>query len=170
MRVLAPRRSGDARPARAARDDRPQRARLTDLSLAFVESLAARRGGLLNVASVAAFLPGPGMAVHYATKAYVLSFSEALHRELAPRGVRVTTLCPGPVPTEFQVRAGHKAGQYPPFVTQTATDVAQAGYRGLMAGRRLVVPGWANKLITVLTRLVPHAALLAAVDRRNRGR
>jgi len=143
---------------------------LTDLSLAFVDTLAARRGGLLNVASVAAFLPGPGMAVYYATKAYVLSFSEALHRELAPHGVRVTTLCPGPVPTEFQARAGATTDQYPPIVTQTATDVAQAGYRGLMAGRRVVIPGLANKVITVLTRLVPHAMLLAAVDRRNRGR
>ena len=79
---------------------------LTDLSLAFVDSLERHRGGILNVASVAGFLPGPGMAVYHATKAFVLSFSEALHAELAPRGVRVTALCPGPVPTEFQARAG----------------------------------------------------------------
>ena len=79
---------------------------LTELSLAFVDSLARHRGGILNVASIAAFLPGPGMAVYYASKAYVLSFSEALHRELSPRGVRVTALCPGPVPTEFQARSG----------------------------------------------------------------
>ena len=67
---------------------------LTELSLAFVDSLARHNGGILNVASVAAFLPGPGMAVYYATKAYVLSFSEALHRELHRRGIRVTALCP----------------------------------------------------------------------------
>ena len=79
---------------------------LTDLSLAFVDSLERHRGGILNVASIAGFLPGPGMAVYHATKAFVLSFSEALHAELAPRGVRVTALCPGPVPTEFQARAG----------------------------------------------------------------
>ena len=79
---------------------------LTELSLTFVDSLARHRGGILNVASVAAFLPGPGMAVYYATKAYVLSFSEALHHELAGRGIRVTALCPGPVPTEFQARSG----------------------------------------------------------------
>ena len=72
---------------------------LTDLSLRFSDSLIRHRGGLLNVASVAAYLPGPGMAVYYATKAYVLSFTEALHRELAGHGVRVTALCPGPVPT-----------------------------------------------------------------------
>ena len=79
---------------------------LTDLSLRFIDSLERRKGGILNVASVAGFLPGPGMAVYYATKAYVISFSEALHRELAPKSVRVTVLCPGPVPTEFQARAG----------------------------------------------------------------
>ena len=79
---------------------------LTDLSLAFVDVLERRRGGILNVASVAAFLPGPNMAVYYATKAYVVSFSDALHWELRPRGIRVTALCPGPVPTEFQARAG----------------------------------------------------------------
>ena len=78
---------------------------LTELSLTFVDSLARHRGGLLNVASVAAFLPGPGMAVYYATKAYVLSFTEALHQEWAGRGIRVSALCPGPVPTEFQARA-----------------------------------------------------------------
>ena len=70
---------------------------LTDLSLSFVDSLARHRGGILNVASVAGFMPGPGSAVYYASKAFVLSFSEALHHELAPRGIRVTCLCPGPV-------------------------------------------------------------------------
>ncbi len=79
---------------------------LTELSLAFVDALARQRGGILNVASIAAFLPGPGMAVYYASKAYVLSFSEALHQELSGRGVRVSALCPGPVATEFQARAG----------------------------------------------------------------
>ncbi len=67
---------------------------LTNLSLSFIDSLTRHRGGLLNVASVAAFLPGPGSAVYYAGKAFVLSFSEALHRELAPQGIRVTCLCP----------------------------------------------------------------------------
>ena len=118
---------------------------LTDLSLAFLEPLRRRRGGILNVASVAGFLPGPGMAVYYATKAYVLSFSEALHRELAPQGVRVTVLCPGPVRSEFQRRAGIRRERYPSFLTQSAERVAQDGYRGLAAGRRLVVPGIGNR-------------------------
>jgi len=75
---------------------------VTDLSLRFSDQLIRHRGGILNVGSIAGFLPGPGMAVYYASKAYVLSFSEALRRELAPRGVRVTVLCPGPVPSDFR--------------------------------------------------------------------
>ncbi len=77
---------------------------LTDLSLRFADQLIRNKGGLLNVGSVAGFLPGPGMAVYYASKAYVISLTEALRAELGPKGVRVTVLCPGPVPTEFQER------------------------------------------------------------------
>jgi short-subunit dehydrogenase len=143
---------------------------LTDLSLAFVEALARRRGGILNVASVASFLPGPGMAVYYATKAYVLSFSEALHAELKPRGVRVTALCPGPVLTEFQERAGIRDKTMPPLITKTAEQVAADGYRALLAGRRLIVPGFVNKLVTVITRMAPRGIVLAAINSHNRGR
>ena len=143
---------------------------LTELSLAFVALLQRRRGGILNVASVAGFLPGPGMAVYYASKAYVVSFSEALHRELKPRGVRVTVLCPGPVPTEFQGRAGVRGESFPRLITQTAEQVAQEGYRGLMAGRRLVIPGFANKLVTFLLRLTPRQLALAGVEARQRSR
>ncbi len=83
---------------------------LTDLSLRFSDQLIRHRGGILNIGSIAGFLPGPGMAVYYASKAYVLSFSEALRAELAPHGVRVTVVCPGPVPSEFQARAGFTPG------------------------------------------------------------
>jgi uncharacterized protein len=141
---------------------------ITDLSLAWTEALERRRGGILNVASVAAFLPGPGQAVYYATKAYVLSFSEALHRELAPRGVRVTVLCPGPVPTEFQARAGVTSKRFPPFLTRTAQEVALEGYRGLRAGRRLVVPGFANKMVTFMARLLPRRWMLELSHARSR--
>jgi uncharacterized protein len=141
---------------------------LTELSLAFVPSLARHRGGLLNVGSVAGFLPGPGMAVYYATKAYVLSFSEALHSELKSRGVRVTVLCPGPVPTEFAERAGVKKGRAPNILTralnQSAEQVAEAGYRGLMRGQRTVIPGLGNNLVTLAIRLVPRRFVLRAVD------
>jgi short-subunit dehydrogenase len=140
---------------------------LTELSLAFIDSLARNNGGLLNVGSMAGFLPGPGMAVYYATKAYVLSFTEALHNELKPRGVRVAVLCPGPVPTEFAARAGVSGGTLAPSVlTQSADDVAEAGYRGLMGGHRTIVQGFLNKLITVLIRLTPRSLILHAAEAR----
>jgi len=143
---------------------------LTDLSLVFVDSLKRRKGGILNVASIAAFMPGPGMAVYYASKAYVLSFSEALYQELKPKGVRVTVLCPGPVPTEFQARAGLAADAFPRILTRSAEQVARDGYRGLKEGRRVVVPGVANSVMTTLTRFVPRGLLLDLIDRQQRGR
>jgi short-subunit dehydrogenase len=138
---------------------------LTDLSLRFVDQLARQRGGILNVASVASFMPGPGMAVYHATKAYVLSFSEALHQELAPLGVRVTTLCPGPVVTEFQARAGIPASYFPRILGRTAERVARDGYNGLMRGQRVVVPGTQNKIATMLPRLLPRALVLKYMGR-----
>jgi len=139
---------------------------LTELSLAFVESLARQRGGILNVGSMAGFLPGPGMTVYYATKAYVLSFSEALASELKPRGIRVSVLCPGPVPTEFAARAGIKKDIAPNVITHSAEFVAKQGYAGLMAGTRVIVPGLVNKLVILLLRFIPRGLITAAVDRR----
>jgi short-subunit dehydrogenase len=116
---------------------------------------------------MAGFLPGPGMAVYYATKAYVLSFTEAMHSELKPLGIRVAVLCPGPVPTEFAERAGlSKRGMAPGILTQSAEYVAEAGYRGLMDGQRTIVPGAINKLITILIRIVPRRLVLGFVDYR----
>jgi len=138
---------------------------LTDLSLRFSDHLIRHRGGILNVSSIAAFLPGPGMAVYYASKAYVLSFSEALRGELAPRGVRVTALCPGPVPSEFQARAGFLPGFDSAILNVSASDVAQAGYRGLMANKRAVLPGLGIKIVPFLLRLFPRWFILAAVGR-----
>ncbi|HEY7228791.1 MAG TPA: SDR family oxidoreductase [Pseudolabrys sp.] len=140
---------------------------LTELSLAFVDSLGRHRGGLLNVGSMAGFLPGPGMAVYYATKAYVLSFTEALHSELKPRGIKVAVLCPGPVPTEFAARAGIRDRSLAPGpLTKSAEYVAEAGYRGLMNGQRTIVPGFINKLVTLLIRTFPRRLLLRVVDSR----
>jgi short-subunit dehydrogenase len=141
---------------------------LTDLSLTFIESIERRRGGILNVASLAAFLPGPGMAVYYATKAYVLSFSEALHRELKERGVRVTVLCPGPVPTEFQARAGMSARSVPQFMMVSPEQVAKDAYRGLKEGRRLVIPGTSSKVLPLLARLTPRSMALNMIMSRQR--
>jgi uncharacterized protein len=143
---------------------------LTDLSLRFIDSVAQHRGGILNVASVAGFFPGPGMAVYHATKAYVVSLSEALHTELKPRGIRVSALCPGPVPTAFHARAGIDTRRIPRFFTCSAEAVAEAGYRGLMSGKRIVMPGWGNQALRALARLSPRPLLLAAVDRGMKSR
>jgi short-subunit dehydrogenase len=133
----------------------------TELSLRFVDSLAEHRGGILNVASVAGFVAGPNMAVYHATKAYVLSLSEALHHELAPRGIRVTALCPGPVATGFQERSGMGERLYPRFLTRSAARVAREGYEALMQGRRVIVPGTHNKAVATLLRLMPRGLAFA---------
>jgi uncharacterized protein len=138
---------------------------MTDLSLRFADQLIRHRGGILNVGSIAGFLPGPGMAVYYASKAYVLSFSEGLRGELAPRGVRVTVICPGPVPSEFQARAGLEPGFDSAILNVSAADVARAGYRGLMANKRAVMPGLGIKIVPFLLRLFPRGFILAAVGR-----
>jgi uncharacterized protein len=136
---------------------------MTDLSLRFSDSLIRHRGGILNIGSIAGFMPGPGMAVYYASKAYVLSFTEALRGELGPLGVRVTALCPGPVPSEFQARAGFKPGFDSVILNVSAANVALAGYRGLMANKRAVMPGLGIKIVPVLLRLFPRGFVLAAV-------
>jgi short-subunit dehydrogenase len=138
---------------------------LTDLSLRFSDQLVRNRGGILNVGSVAGFLPGPGMAVYYASKAYVLSFTEALHEELSPLGVRVTALCPGPVPSEFQSRAGFRPGFDSAVLNVSAANVALAGYRGLMANKRAVIPGIGVKIVPFLLRFFPRGFILAAVGK-----
>ena len=130
---------------------------LTDLSLRFVESLARRRGGILNVASIAGFLTGENMAVYFACKAYVVSLSQALQRELAPRRVKVSALCPGPVATGFFRRAGFGHGAFPSFMYKNADFVARAGYDGLMAGKPVIIPGAINKLVVLLDRVRPGA-------------
>ena len=142
---------------------------LTDLSLRWMDGIVHHKGGILNVASVAGFLPGPGMAVYYASKAYVLSFTEALSRELLPLGVRVTVLCPGPVKTEFQLRAGldSKSPRWP--LARSAEQVAQAGYDGFMAGKRLVIPGFGNKVMSFLPRLLPRGLMLRTLESYQRG-
>jgi short-subunit dehydrogenase len=136
---------------------------LTALTLRFLPELRKTRGGVLNVASVASFMPGPGFAVYYATKAFVRSFSEALAEELKPAGVRVSCLCPGPIETGFQSRAGMSftgamAAVKPALVP--ATEVARQGYEGLMAGKRVVIPGMVNKALVWSARMTPRAVLL----------
>lgn len=136
---------------------------LTQLTLAFLPDLIAARGRILNVASVAAFLPGPGMAVYYATKAYVVSLSEALSAELMGSSVTVTVLCPGVTSTGFQARAGFDRALLKAMPGMNAMDVAEAGYKGLMAGRRRIVPGLLNKIMVAMLPFVPNAWLLPVV-------
>jgi len=138
---------------------------VTDLSLRFSDSLIRTKGGILNISSIAGFLPGPGMAVYYASKAYVLSFTEALHQELGPKGVRVTALCPGPVPSEFQKRAGFEPGLDSAILNVSAAAVARLGYRGLMAGKRTVLPGFGIKMVPILLRFFPRGFVAGAVAR-----
>ena len=128
---------------------------LTDLSLRWINSLARHRGGILNVASISGFIPGPGMSVYNASKAFVISFSVGLRRELKPKGIRVTALCPGPVPTEFQARAGIHDVHYPRGFDRSAEEVARQGYLGLMRGKSVVVPGHAQQAHSVAAALPP---------------
>ena len=141
---------------------------LTDLSLRWINSLARHRGGILNVASISGFIPGPGMSVYNASKAYVISFSVGLRRELKPKGIRVTALCPGPVPTEFQARAGIQDVHYPRGFDRSAEEVARQGYAGLMRGKSVVVPGMHNKLIPWLPRFLPRSFIASQVYGRLR--
>ena len=141
---------------------------LTDLSLRWINSLARHRGGILNVASISGFIPGPGMSVYNASKAYVISFSVGLRRELRPKGIRVTALCPGPVPTEFQARAGILDVHYPRGFDRSAQEVAREGYRGLLRGKAVVVPGVHNKLIPWLPRVLPRSFIADMVYGRLR--
>jgi len=138
---------------------------LADLTLRFAPDVIKYRGGILNVGSVAGFLPGPGMAMYYATKAFVLSFTEALRQELKPKGVRVTVLCPGPVPTEFQQRAGFRPGFDSTILNVEPAEVAAQAYRGLMADQRAVLPGLGIKAVPLLLRFFPRGFILGAVGR-----
>lgn len=131
---------------------------LTHLTKLFLPGMLARgRGRILNVASTAAFVPGPLMAVYYATKAFVLSFSEALAIELEGSGVSVTTLCPGPTRTEFEVRAGMSNTRIFRGAVMDAPTVARVAYEGLIKGRRVVIPGLKNQLLIQSTRMAPRS-------------
>lgn len=127
--------------------------------------LERRRGGILNVASTAAFQPGPRMAVYYATKAFVLSFTEAVFEEAAGTGVRVTCLCPGPTATEFGDLSGLGAKAIFRRNVMGAADVARAGYRGFRRGKALVVPGAFNRLAAFSVRLSPRSIVRKMVRR-----
>jgi hypothetical protein len=131
---------------------------LTHLARRLLPGMLERgRGGILNVASTASFQPGPRMTVYYATKAYVLSFSEGLHEEVAGTGVTVTCLAPGPTRTAFSDRADmNDATLFEVGATMSPEAVAQTGYDGFRRGRALVVPGWPNKIGAFMVRFTPR--------------
>ncbi len=137
---------------------------LTHLTKLFLPQIRAREGKLLNVASTAAFQPGPFMSVYYASKAYVLSFTEALAEELIGTGVTVTCLCPGPVKTNFQKRAylqGTRLAASP--LTVDVREVARIGYEGMKQGKRIVIPGWKNRVLVEGVRFAPRNLLTKVV-------
>jgi short-subunit dehydrogenase len=138
---------------------------LTQLTKLLMRPMVARkRGRILNVASTAAFQPGPLMAVYYATKAYVLSFSEAIADELRHSGVTVTTLCPGPTQTGFAEIANMTQSRlFTLMRPMSSEDVAQAGYRGMMSGKRIVIPGAKNKMLVQSLRISPRRTVTALV-------
>ncbi len=134
-----------------------------ELARQFVPRMIERgRGRILNVASVAAFQPGPTVNLYYASKAFMYSFSYALAVELEGSGVTVTTLCPGTTRTEFFARAAIHMAR--PFPLMDARRVAEAGYRGMLRGKRVVIPGLVNRLIAAVSPCLP-SALTAGVVR-----
>ena len=133
---------------------------LVELTHAVLPGMIERgEGAILNVASTAAFQPGPGMAVYFATKAFVLSFSEALHEEVGKAGVRVTALCPGPTRTEFGNLAGFKASGAFDKISARPEDVVAMGLKALDAGRAVAIPGLVNKAGAQAHRLLPRRLL-----------
>jgi short-subunit dehydrogenase len=143
-----------------------------EMTLRFLPAIRATRGKILNVASVASYFPGgPGMAAYYASKSFLLSFSLALSQELHSQGVTVSALCPGYTKTGFQARAGFGPGLgLTRFPGTTAISVAEAGYAGLIAGRREIVPGLFNKLSVLLLPFLPKSVVLGVISRLQQNR
>ncbi|MCD6234844.1 MAG: SDR family oxidoreductase [Candidatus Marinimicrobia bacterium] len=125
--------------------------------------IAQKSGGILNVASIAAYVPGPNMAVYYATKAFVLSFSEALHEELKAYGIGVTCLAPGPTKTRFGEVSGMESSLIFQMGAQNADEVAHKAYQGFKKGKTVVVPGFRNKLTILFSRIIPRALVRKVV-------
>lgn len=135
---------------------------LTELTKYYVQDMAARRSGkIMNVASTAAFQPGPTMAVYYATKAFVLSFSEALHNEVETLGVTVTALCPGATESGFQAAAAmEESALVKGKKLPSAAEVAKFGYKAMMAGRAVAIHGFMNRLMANAVRFLPRGMVV----------
>ncbi len=138
---------------------------LTQLTRHFLPGMRIRgRGGILNLASLGSYAPGPHQAVYYASKAYVLSFSEAIADEIAGQGVRITALAPGPVNTAFHARMGAERALYRYLVAPASPEsIARAGYLAFALGLRVLVPGILNPLLALLMRISPHRIVIPIV-------
>lgn len=147
-------------------------AALTDLALRFLPAMRRRgHGYIMNVASVAGFVPGPHMAVYYATKAFVVSFSQALDKENEEAGVRVCALCPGPTSTDFGRRAGFSnAGVVDAYGAMSARDVADEGVRRMLEGERTIITGWRNRMAVLMAGFLPRWLVLRVLEKAQRQR
>ncbi|NFS29504.1 SDR family oxidoreductase [Clostridium botulinum] len=131
---------------------------LTNLTKYFLEKMIEKNhGGIMNVASTAAFIGGPKMAMYYSSKAYVLSLTEALHEEVKDLGIRVSCVCPGPVKTSFQSKAGIKKSEKAKKYLMDAEKVAKIAYEGFFKGKAIIIPGHKNKLLVWGTKLIPRS-------------
>ena len=131
---------------------------LTTLTKYFLKDMIKRgEGGILNVASTAAFTSGPKMAMYYSSKAYVLSLTEAIHDEVKNLGIRVSCLCPGPVRTSFQQKAGINKSEKAKKYLMDANKVGEEAYLGFLKGEAIIIPGYKNKLLTLGNKLIPRA-------------
>ena len=141
---------------------------LTTLTKYFLKDMIKRgNGGILNVASTAAFTSGPKMSMYYSSKAYVLSLTEAIHDEVKSLGIRVSCLCPGPVKTSFQEKAGIKKSEKAKKYLMDVNIVAEEAYLGFIKGKTIIIPGYKNKLLILANKLIPRALSRKIILRNN---
>ncbi|MFC2119875.1 SDR family NAD(P)-dependent oxidoreductase, partial [Bacteroidota bacterium] len=139
---------------------------LAELTFLFANDMVNRGGGkILNVASTAAFQPGPTMPGYYASKAFVLRYSQAINFEMRKKGVLVSTLCPGPTITEFQTRAKmNETNMFKRKFTMSAEEVASIGFKGLMKGRSVIIPVGLNWMAAMASRIAPSKISMSVVN------
>lgn len=138
---------------------------LTELTHLLLDDIIEQEGKIMNVGSIASFMPGPLMAVYYATKHYVLAFSEALDEEVSKHGVNVTTLCPGITESGFQSKAEMEGANILKMGMATSKEVAEFGYKKMMNGRRVAIHGFSNQLLIWLTKFLPSKWTTAIVKK-----
>lgn len=143
---------------------------LTKLTKYFLNDMIKRgNGGILNVASTAAFVGGPKMAMYYSSKGYVLSLTEAIHDEVKNLGIRISCLCPGPVKTSFQEKAGIKKSKKAKKYLMSADKVAKEGYVSFLKGKTIIIPGYKNKLLVLINKFIPRALSRKIILMNNKG-